>query len=300
MGTPDFSVPALDALVAAGHEIAAVYTQPPRPAGRGQKDRPVAGRTPGPRRWAFRVRHPKTLRDARGAGRLRGASGRRRRGRGLWADPAAARARRAAHGLPQHPRLAPAALARRGADPSRDPRGRRRDRRLHHADGGGARHRPGPPARGDADRPDRHDRRPARPARRPRRAADRRGAGPARRPSRRARSPKTGVTYAAKIDKAEAAIDWTRPAPEIDRQIRGLSPFPGAWTTHEGRRLKLLRSRVADGQGAPGEVLHGLTIACGAGATDILEVQAEGRARQDAASFLRGTPIAPGTRLGGQ
>jgi methionyl-tRNA formyltransferase len=111
--------------------------------------------------------------------------------------------------------------------------------------------------------------------------------------------PGDGVTYAAKIDKAEAAVDWTRPAPEIDRQIRGLSPFPGAWTTLGGRRLKLLRSRLAEGQGAPGEVLGGLTIACGAGATDILEVQAEGRARQDAASFLRGTPVAPGTRLGG-
>jgi methionyl-tRNA formyltransferase len=111
--------------------------------------------------------------------------------------------------------------------------------------------------------------------------------------------PDEGVTYASKIDKAEAAIDWAKPAAEIDRQIRGLSPFPGAWTTHEGRRLKLLRSRLAGGRGAPGEVLGGLTIACGAGATDILEVQAEGRARQDAASFLRGTPIAPGTRLGG-
>jgi methionyl-tRNA formyltransferase len=110
--------------------------------------------------------------------------------------------------------------------------------------------------------------------------------------------PEEGVTYATKIDKAEAAVDWTTPAVAVDRQIRGLSPFPGAWTTLGGRRLKLLRSRLADGSGAAGEVLHGLTIACGAGAVDILEVQAEGRARQDADSFLRGAPIACGTRLG--
>jgi methionyl-tRNA formyltransferase len=94
-------------------------------------------------------------------------------------------------------------------------------------------------------------------------------------------------------------VDWTRPADEIDRLIRGLSPFPGRLDDAGGRRLKLLRSRRTEGQGAPGEVLDGLTIACGSGAVDILEVQAEGRARQDAASFLRGTPLAPGTRWEG-
>ena len=81
--------------------------------------------------------------------------------------------------------------------------------------------------------------------------------------------PVEGVTYAAKIDKAEARIDWTRPAIEVDRQIRGLSPFPGAWCMIGGDRVKLLRSTLATGTGTPGQVLHGLTIACGSGAITI-------------------------------
>ncbi|MCB5408637.1 methionyl-tRNA formyltransferase [Pseudogemmobacter faecipullorum] len=100
--------------------------------------------------------------------------------------------------------------------------------------------------------------------------------------------PEAGVTYAAKIDKAEARIDWSRPAAEIDRQIRGLSPFPGAWTQLGGERVKLLRSRLAPGGGAPGEVLSGFTIACGSGAVEVLEAQREGKKPMAAAEVLKG------------
>ena len=110
--------------------------------------------------------------------------------------------------------------------------------------------------------------------------------------------PDEGATYASKIDKVEAQIDWSRPADEIDRQIRGLSPFPGAWTTLAGKRLKLLRSAVAAGQGAPGAVLEGFVIACGTGAVEIIEAQIAGRGRQGTNAFLNGTPLPPGTRLG--
>jgi methionyl-tRNA formyltransferase len=111
--------------------------------------------------------------------------------------------------------------------------------------------------------------------------------------------PETGATYAAKIDKAEARVDWTRPAAEIDRQIRGLSPFPGAWTEIGGERIKLLASRLAEGQGAPGEVLDAApTVACGNGAVRLLRLQRAGRAPQEAEAFLRGFPLAPGDRLG--
>jgi methionyl-tRNA formyltransferase len=111
--------------------------------------------------------------------------------------------------------------------------------------------------------------------------------------------PEAGVTYASKIDKAEAAIDWTRPAVEVDRQIRGLSPFPGAWTTLNGKRVKLLRSRRAKGGGAPGAVLEGFIVACGTGAVEVTEAQIEGRERQGVNAFLNGTPLPPGTILGG-
>ena len=98
-----------------------------------------------------------------------------------------------------------------------------------------------------------------------------------------------GVTYAAKIDKAEARIDWSKPAHAVLRHIHGLSPFPGAWAELENARVKILRCELAKGAGAPGEVLDDqLTIACGEGAIRILELQREGKARMQATDFLRG------------
>ncbi|MFN6951913.1 MAG: methionyl-tRNA formyltransferase, partial [Albidovulum sp.] len=108
--------------------------------------------------------------------------------------------------------------------------------------------------------------------------------------------PEEGVTYAAKIDKAEARVDWTLPAEVVDRRIRGLSPFPGAFVEIGGERVKLLRSRLARGQGAPGTVLSGFTVACGSGAVEITEAQREGKRPMPAAEVLRGL-VLPG-RLG--
>jgi methionyl-tRNA formyltransferase len=111
-----------------------------------------------------------------------------------------------------------------------------------------------------------------------------------------------GVTYAAKIEKAEARIDWNRPAREVLRHIHGLSPFPGAWCEMaiEGEqvRVKILRCAVADGSGAPGDLLDDhLRIACKAGALRILELQRAGKAPMKAQEFLRGTPLKPPARL---
>ncbi|MBR0851782.1 methionyl-tRNA formyltransferase [Bradyrhizobium diazoefficiens] len=107
-----------------------------------------------------------------------------------------------------------------------------------------------------------------------------------------------GVTYAAKIDKAEARIDWSKPARAVLRHIHGLSPFPGAWAELDAR-VKILRCELAKGSGAPGEVLDDrLTIACGEGAIRILELQREGKARMQAADFLRGVPVTPPMRFG--
>ena len=111
-----------------------------------------------------------------------------------------------------------------------------------------------------------------------------------------------GVTYAKKIRPKEARIDWAKPGREVDRKIRGLSPFPGAWfllPTDKGEvRVKALLSAFEDADGAPGEVLdEGLLVACGEGAVRLLKVQREGRGAQDAEVFLRGQPVAAGTRL---
>ena len=116
--------------------------------------------------------------------------------------------------------------------------------------------------------------------------------------------PEEGVLYAAKIDKAETRIDFTRPAGDVHNHIRGLSPFPGAWFELEvaGRaeRVKVLSSALADGQGAPGTVLDGddLVIACGQGAVRLVRVQKAGGKPLAAADFLRGTPVAAGTVIG--
>ncbi|QPF84611.1 methionyl-tRNA formyltransferase [Bradyrhizobium genosp. L] len=111
-----------------------------------------------------------------------------------------------------------------------------------------------------------------------------------------------GVTYAAKIEKAEARIDWSKPAHAVLRHIHGLSPFPGAWCELAGEgepvRLKILRCELARGAGAPGAVLDdNLAIACGDGAIRILELQRAGSKPMKAADFLRGTPLKPPARL---
>jgi methionyl-tRNA formyltransferase len=117
------------------------------------------------------------------------------------------------------------------------------------------------------------------------------------------RQSEEGVTYAAKIEKTEAKIDWNGPARAVLRHIHGLSPFPGAWSEvgidGEQARIKILRCEPAKRGGAPGEVLdEHLTIACGDGAIRILELQRAGGKPMKAADFLRGTPLKPPARLG--
>jgi methionyl-tRNA formyltransferase len=116
------------------------------------------------------------------------------------------------------------------------------------------------------------------------------------------RQSEQGVTYAAKIDKAEARIDWNKPARDVLRHIHGLSPFPGAWCEIEGEgeqaRLKVLRCELIDRSGAPGEVLdEHLTVACQQGAIRIVELQRAGKQPMKADEFLRGTPLKPPARL---
>src|SRR6266702_1431751 len=116
------------------------------------------------------------------------------------------------------------------------------------------------------------------------------------------KQPSDGLTYAAKIDKAEARIDWSRPARAVLRHIHGLSPFPGAWCEipieGESVRVKILRCAMADGSGVPGDVLDDhLAVACKEGALRILELQRAGKAPMKAEDFLRGTPLKPPMRL---
>ncbi len=107
-----------------------------------------------------------------------------------------------------------------------------------------------------------------------------------------------GVTYAHKIDKAEARIDWTRPAVQVDCHIRGLAPFPGAWFEMNGDRIKILMSEQANGNGVSGTTLDdSLTVACGVGAVRLLRLQRAGKSPATAGDLLRGFPVPKGTTL---
>jgi len=115
--------------------------------------------------------------------------------------------------------------------------------------------------------------------------------------------PEEGVTYATKIDKAEARIDFSRPAREVHNLIRGLSPYPGAWfeagPPGKRERIKVMRSELADGSGPPGTVLdEHLTVACGEGAIRLTVLQRAGRKPMSAEEFLRGFDLPVGTQLG--
>jgi methionyl-tRNA formyltransferase len=111
--------------------------------------------------------------------------------------------------------------------------------------------------------------------------------------------PEQGVTYAPKIEKAEARLDWSRPAAFLERQLRALNPWPGCWTTFDGERLLVLEGELAGGCGAPGEVLdERMTIACGAGALRLTKVQRAGGRPMSADAFLRGFRLPVGARLG--
>ena len=297
MGTPDFSVPVLDALIAAGHEIAAVYCQPPRPAGRGKKERP----TPVHARalaLGLDVRHPVSL---KGADEQQAFAA-------LNADVAVV----VAYGLilPQIILDAPkrgclnihaSLLPRwRGAAP------------IHRAilagdaetgvcimqmeaglDTGPVLLREAITIGAEETTGVLHDRLSAMGARLVCDALDQLDDLAAEVQS------EDGVTYASKIDKAEAQVNWNQSATQIDRQIRGLSPFPGAWTLLGGVRVKLLASRVVSGAGAVGQALDdSLTIACEEGAIQVIRAQKAGKGAQDAQEFLRGTPVPKGTQFG--
>jgi len=295
MGTPDFAVPALVALHEAGHELVCVYTQPPRPAGRGKKLQP----SPVHRKaeeLGIEVRHPTSLKNQDAQAEFAA----------LQADVAVV----AAYGLilPQAVLDAPSygclnihasILPRwRGAAP------------IHRAI-----------LAGDAETGVTIMQMEAGLDKGPMLAKvitpiDAKTTGELTEElAELGANAMVGVlndlehlaaipqddgaaTYAPKIDKAEARIDWSKPAEEIERLARGLAPFPGAWFESDGERVKLLRAELAEGSGNPGEVLNeNFTIACGSGAIRPLRLQRAGKPAMDREDFLRGNPIAKGTIL---
>lgn len=295
MGTPEFAVPALEALHSAGHEIACVYTQPPRPAGRGKKLQPSPVQRVA-EQLGIEVRHPVSLKSADAQAEFAA----------LGADVAVV----AAYGLilPQAVLDAPAKGCLnihasilphwRGAAP------------IHRAIMAGDEVTGVTIMQMEAGL----------------------DTGPMLATVRTPINDKTTgeltaelaelgaslmvetlhdleahaaipqddseATYAPKIDKAEARIDWSRPAGEIERLVRGLAPFPGAWFELGGDRIKLLKAELADASAPAGQVIDDeFTIACGSGAIRPMRLQRAGKPAMGRDDFLRGNPVAKGSVL---
>jgi methionyl-tRNA formyltransferase len=303
MGTPDFSVPALEAIVAAGHEVVAVYSQPPRPAGRGmaEKKSPVhlSAEAKG-----IQVRTPLNLKTAadQAAFAALGADAAVVIAYGLILPRVVLEAPRLgcfnvhASRLPRWRGAAPIQRAIMAGDIETAVMVMKMEEGLDTGPVGATALVPISP---DVTAGELHD------------DLAREGAGLIVKALARLEAgelsftpqPIEGVTYAAKIAKSEARIDFTRPAAEVHNLIRGLSPFPGAWfeATPEGgapERIKVIRSSLAQAAGTPGTALDDtLTIACGEGAVRLVEVQRAGRKAMSASEFLRGFPVPEGRAL---
>jgi methionyl-tRNA formyltransferase len=302
LGTPDFALAALRRLVAAGHEIACVYSQPPAPSGRGQALRPSAVHALA-ERLGLPVRTPVSMKDPAeteafaaldldaalvvafgqilvrdvldaprlGVFNLHGSLLPRWRGaapiqRAIMAGDrvTGVQVMRVTEGLDEGPVLSTATVRIDALDTA----GSLMDRMAEAGADLSVRTLADIEAGIAIETPQASD----------------------------------GVTYAKKIRPKEARLDWTKPAAEVDRKIRGLSPFPGAWFTAPSDkgpvRVKALLSRLEDGDGPAGRLLDGeLSVACGEGSVRLLRVQREGKGPQDAQTFLRGFPLAAGTQL---
>jgi len=299
MGTPDFAVPTLVELAGAGHEVVAVYSRPPQPAGRGLAPQPSAVARQA-ERIGLPVLTPKTLRgeDALTAMQAHGADAAVVVAYGLIlpkpildAFPLGAFNVHASL-LPRWRGAAPIHRAVIAGDKETGVTIMQMEEGLD--TGPIVLQRPITIAP-DATAGDLHD------------DLARLGAslmaialGALERGSLQLTpQPEIGVTYAAKIDKSETRVDWQKPWQEVHNHCRGLSPFPGAWCELAGAgRIKILRTTKGIGLGPPGRVLDGrLTIACGSGAVRIVQLQRAGRQPMPADEFLRGTPVAPHTVL---
>jgi methionyl-tRNA formyltransferase len=302
MGTPDFAVPTLLELVAHGHEVVAVYSREAKPAGRGMKLQP----TPVAReaeRLGIPVLTPKTLRtpEAEAEFRSHDADAAVVVAYGMILPQAILDAPALGcfnlHGslLPRWRGAAPINRAIMEGDAESGVMVMKMDVGLDTGDVAMAERLPITDAMTAQDL---HD------ALAPLGADLMVRAMGALERGRLGLTPQSdaGVTYAAKIDKAEARIDWLKPSREVLRHIHGLSPFPGAWCEMpidgEAVRVKILRCEPAEGSGPPGDLLDDrLTVACGDGAIRIVDLQRAGKQPMKAGEFLRGTPLAAGVRL---
>lgn len=296
MGTPDFSVTALDALLSAGHDVVCVYSQPPRKAGRGQKLMPSPVQQFAQAR-GIEVRTPVSLKNAaeQEAFAALGADAAVVVAYGLILPQAVLDAPRLgcfnihASLLPRWRGAAPIQRAIEAGDSHSGVCIMQMDAGL---DTGDIVLQEQTPILPDMTAGDLHDVLSAIGARLIVAALDAMASG-ALKPQPQ---PKDGVTYAQKIDKAETRIDWSRPAASVAAQVRAFHPL--AWFEKDGQRVRVLNVQIEDVQGQSGVTLDDrLCVACAEGAVRVLRVQPAGKAPMDADAFLNGHPVSRGTKL---
>jgi methionyl-tRNA formyltransferase len=299
MGTPDFAVPTLVELAGSGHDITAVYTRAPQPAGRGLAPRPspIAREA---ERFGLPIFTPKTLKenDAAETMRAHGADVAVVVAYGLILPKSILETfplgcfNLHASLLPRWRGAAPIHRAIMAGDQETGVMVMKMDEGL---DTGAIAMAERVPIGADATTGELHDELARRGANLMLRALAALEKGQLRLTPQAAE----GVTYAHKIDNNETRVDWTKPWNEVHNRCRGLSPFPGAWCEFPGAgRVKILRTTKGAGEGRPGQVLDDkLTIACGSGAVRLVELQRASKQPMAADEFLRGTPVAPATVL---
>ncbi len=298
MGTPDIAVPALAALIDAGHDILCTYSQPPRPAGRGHRETPSPVHAFAARK-GIPVRYPATLKDPAE--------------QEAFADLKADAAVVIAYGLilpgpilsaprlgclnihmsllPRWRGAAPIQRAIMAGDSETGVTVMQMDEGL---DTGAILAKEAIPIAADTTAETLHDRLATIGARMIVDVlADLSGGRSQPRPQ-----PDEGATYAKKLVREEGRLDWRLSAAELDRRIRALNPWPGTWFEHSGERIRVLAAEPMDGTGVPGTVLDtSPTVACGAGALRLRRMQRPGKAAMDADAFLRGYVLTPGMVL---
>ncbi len=298
MGTPDFARIALQALLAAGHEIAAVYSQPPRPSGRGQKPRPSPVQALAEER-GLAVRTPLSLKEEAEQAPFSalGLDAAVVAAYGLILPAAILRAPRLgclnihASLLPRWRGAAPIQRAILAGDAETGVTIMQMDEGLDTGPMLMSEHVPIAPTDTAGSL---HDRLAGLGASLIVQALEQVAAGGLRATPQ----PAEGVTYAAKLTREEERLDWRRPASELARQIRAFSPAPGAWCEMASERIKVLSAETLGQSGKPGTVLdERLTIACAQGSLRLLTVQRPGKAVMDSASFLRGFRLTAGAIL---
>ena len=295
MGTPDFAVPSLLALAEAGHEIVAVYSQPPRPAGRGHKERPSPVQAAAEQR-GWPVRTPRTLKseEEQAAFRALGLDVAVVAAYGLILPKAILEAPLCgclnvhASLLPRWRGAAPIQRAILAGDATSGITIMLMDEGL---DTGAMMLQESLPITAETTGESLHDELAALGARLIVKALQ--GGHGTSEPQ-----PEEGVTYADKLRREEARLDWQRDAGALERQVRAFFPWPGAYFEVNGERIKVLAAEVTEDSGPPGQVLDArLTVACAKGALRPLRVQRAGKAPMETAALLRGFAIPPGTQL---